>query len=130
MGQSKITLPWLMMVWILLNGMWAQVFRFNLISRVITYWLLIYDRDWFSQFLGNRNWTQETVKRLNYLLLMMHHFIFCGLYYLFNGRGKIFTRAYCIKTKIVQLFWRLILKGVQVRESRRWIFVNFYDRSS
>ena len=47
----------------------------------------------------------------------LNQFIFCGRSYLLNVKGTILTRKYCIMTTRAQFFWKLMVKGVQVREA-------------
>ena len=42
-----------------------------------------------------------------------------GRCYILNAKGTILTRTHCINTARVQLCWMLMVKGVQVIESRR-----------
>ena len=118
-------LIWVLICFKLLNGTWTQVFWFTLISRAIPKRLWLWDRERCIQFLINRIWTRGSAQRMKYLLLMIHRVTLFGRCYLLNGKGKILTRAYSIKIKRVQLWWRLMLKWVQVRQAGCWISVTF-----
>ena len=56
---------------------------------------------------------------------MINNFTFFGRCYLLNDKGTRSSRTYCINTTRVKLYWRLLVKLVQVREAGRWIFVTF-----
>ena len=104
------------------------IFAVNLISRVISVQLWLWGMEKCSQFIGNLNWTQGSVHKMNYFLLMMHMFTFYGQCYLLNGKGKILVNIYCINTTRVKFWWRLTVKGVFVRDARSWIFVTFLSQ--